>query len=101
MLSVNIKEQASYRIYSAKVKSLLLIHSHEFSSLLMKDELLWGAAWLYRASGDEYYLKYTIDNAASMGGTGYAVHEFSWDTKYAGLQVLLSKVKALNTCLEF
>ncbi|KAK3003370.1 hypothetical protein RJ639_018293 [Escallonia herrerae] len=56
------------------------------------DELLWAAAWLYRATKDEYYLKYVVDNAVSMGGTGWAVKEFSWDNKYAGLQVLLSKV---------
>ncbi|KAK9106333.1 hypothetical protein Syun_022344 [Stephania yunnanensis] len=56
------------------------------------DELLWAAAWLFRATGDEYYLKYVVDNAASMGGTGWAVGEFSWDNKYAGLQILLAKV---------
>lgn len=58
----------------------------------MKDELLWAAAWLFRATGEEYYLKYVVENAVSMGGTGWAVKEFSWDNKYAGLQVLLSKV---------
>lgn len=56
------------------------------------DELLWAAAWLFRATKDVYYLKYVADNAASMGGTGRAVKEFSWDTKYAGVQILLSKV---------
>ncbi|KAK2992368.1 hypothetical protein RJ640_028249 [Escallonia rubra] len=34
-----------------------------------------------------------------MGGTGWAVKEFSWDNKYAGLQVLLSKV-AYSTCMN-
>ena len=58
----------------------------------MKDELLWAAAWLHRATGDQYYLKYTIDNAGYMGGTGWGMKEFSWDNKYAGVQVLLSKV---------
>ncbi|KAG5391492.1 hypothetical protein IGI04_021455 [Brassica rapa subsp. trilocularis] len=56
------------------------------------DELLWAAAWLHRATGDQYYLKYTIDNAGYMGGTGWGMKEFSWDNKYAGVQVLLSKV---------
>lgn len=32
------------------------------------------------------------DNAVSMGGTGWAVQQFSWDNKYAGVQILLSKV---------
>ncbi|GAB2233582.1 hypothetical protein Droror1_Dr00002808 [Drosera rotundifolia] len=56
------------------------------------DELLWAAAWLYRATEKEYYLNYVVQNAASLGGTGWAVREFSWDNKYAGVQILLSKV---------
>lgn len=59
----------------------------------MKDELLWAAAWLYEATNDVYYLKYAVDNAVYLGGTGWAVKEFSWDNKYAGVQILLSKVK--------
>jgi hypothetical protein len=31
-----------------------------------------------------------------MGGTGWAVKEFSWDNKYAGVQTLLSKVISLS-----
>ncbi|XP_006653871.1 endoglucanase 13 [Oryza brachyantha] len=57
-----------------------------------EDELLWAAAWLYEATGDEQYLHYVSQNAEAFGGTGWAVTEFSWDNKYAGLQVLLSKV---------
>uniref|UniRef100_I1PI33 Endoglucanase n=2 Tax=Oryza glaberrima TaxID=4538 RepID=I1PI33_ORYGL len=57
-----------------------------------QDELLWAAAWLYEATGDEQYLRYVSQNAEAFGGTGWAVTEFSWDNKYAGLQVLLSKV---------
>ncbi|CAN8288484.1 unnamed protein product [Cochlearia groenlandica] len=56
------------------------------------DELLWAAAWLHRATGDQYYLKYAIDNAGYMGGTGWGVKEFSWDNKYAGVQILLTKI---------
>ncbi|KAL4186158.1 hypothetical protein AMTRI_Chr09g32390 [Amborella trichopoda] len=56
------------------------------------DELLWASAWLFRATGDVQYLDYAVKNAASMGGTGVAVKEFSWNNKYAGLQVLLAKV---------
>ncbi|KAJ8429019.1 hypothetical protein Cgig2_014998 [Carnegiea gigantea] len=56
------------------------------------DELLWAAAWLYRATNKDSYLKYVVQNAASMGGTGWAAREFSWDNKYAGVQILLSKV---------
>ncbi|KAK6931870.1 Carbohydrate binding domain CBM49 [Dillenia turbinata] len=57
-----------------------------------EDELLWAATWLYQATGDQYYLQYVVDNAESLGGTGWAMKEFSWDNKYAGVQMLLSKV---------
>ena len=33
-----------------------------------------------------------IQNAHGLGGTGWAMTEFSWDVKYAGLQVLATKV---------
>ncbi|RWW88649.1 hypothetical protein BHE74_00002467, partial [Ensete ventricosum] len=57
------------------------------------DELLWAALWLHRATGREDYLRYAIDNAHELGGTGWDVSEFSWDIKYAGVQILASKVK--------
>ncbi|KAK9115565.1 hypothetical protein Sjap_014512 [Stephania japonica] len=75
--------------YDDSIKSAKLFYA---SSSGYYDELLWAAVWLFRATGDEYYLKYVIDNAASMGGTGWAMGEFSWDNKYAGLQILLAKV---------
>ena len=53
---------------------------------------MWAATWLHEATGDQYYLNYVIDNAESLGGTTWAVKEFNWDVKYAGIQVLASKV---------
>lgn len=61
-------------------------------SRIVQDELLWAAAWLFEATNDKYYLNYVAKNAAFLGGTGWAVTEFSWDNKYAGLQLLLTKV---------
>ncbi|KMT12027.1 hypothetical protein BVRB_5g099860 [Beta vulgaris subsp. vulgaris] len=52
-----------------------------------QDELLWAAAWLYKASGRSKYLKYVSSNK----GWSQAVSEFSWDNKYAGVQILLAK----------
>ncbi|EAZ44630.1 hypothetical protein OsJ_29250 [Oryza sativa Japonica Group] len=63
------------------------------------DELLWAALWLHRATGKEEYLRYAVDNADSFGGVGWAITEFSWDVKYAGLQVLAAKVNLLNSSL--
>ncbi|XP_015080552.1 endoglucanase 11-like [Solanum pennellii] len=53
-----------------------------------KDELLWAAMWLYKATDKSHYLKYALQNAQSFGGTTWAISEFSWDVKYAGLQLL-------------
>ncbi|KAK1321674.1 Endoglucanase 5 [Acorus calamus] len=75
----------AFRPYNSSYSNLLLLHAKQ-------DELLWAAAWLFEATDDQYYLKYVVENSEPMGGTGWAVREFSWDNKYAGLQVLLSKV---------
>ncbi|XP_056174192.1 endoglucanase 19-like isoform X2 [Syzygium oleosum] len=56
------------------------------------DELLWAAAWLFRATNNQYYLEYLGKNGDSLGGTGWAMTEFSWDVKYAGVQTLVSKI---------
>ncbi|CAN0909117.1 Endoglucanase 5 [Linum grandiflorum] len=104
----------AFKRYDSKYSDLLLSHAKQlfsfadrhrglytdsipnakqfYTSSGYSDELLWAAAWLYRATGDEYYLKYVVENAASMGGTGWGVKEFSWDNKYAGVQILLSKI---------
>ncbi|CAA0832424.1 Endoglucanase 11 [Striga hermonthica] len=54
------------------------------------DELLWAALWLYKATDNVRYLNYAIDNAVSHGGITWAISEFSWDVKYAGLQIIAS-----------
>ncbi|KAL0298072.1 UNVERIFIED_CONTAM: Endoglucanase [Sesamum angustifolium] len=52
-----------------------------------KDELLWAAAWLYKASGDSNYLNYVSTNQ----DWSQPASEFSWDSKFAGAQTLLAK----------
>ncbi|KAI6687553.1 hypothetical protein NL676_024381 [Syzygium grande] len=54
------------------------------------DELLWAALWLYKATDSADYLAYALDNAASLGGITWAIAEFSWDVKFAGVQTLAS-----------
>jgi hypothetical protein len=56
----------------------------------MQDELLWAAAWLYKASSLPVFLQYVVKNSS----LSYFMSEFSWDNKHAGLQVLLSNVCA-------
>lgn len=54
----------------------------------LQDELLWAATWLYVATKKATYLHYIKEEAISA-----RVAEFSWDLKYAGAQILLSKVR--------
>ncbi|KAL5985850.1 Endoglucanase 23 [Asimina triloba] len=55
------------------------------------DELLWGAAWLRRASQNDSYLSYIQNNGKTLGADDN-INEFGWDNKHAGLNVLVSKV---------
>ncbi|XP_077990545.1 endoglucanase E-4-like [Glandiceps talaboti] len=52
------------------------------------DELIWAAAWLYRATNDSKYLTEAEDFYSEFKG-GAKSFGFSWDDKKAGLQVLL------------
>nr|CAH0109264.1 unnamed protein product [Daphnia galeata] len=55
------------------------------------DELAWGAAWLYRATNNVTYL-----NDAKAFYTQFSLSnnpsEFSWDSKTAGVQVMMAKL---------
>ncbi|PUZ74079.1 hypothetical protein GQ55_1G036100 [Panicum hallii var. hallii] len=73
-------------------ESVEVVKNYYPSSSGYKDELLWAALWLHRATGRRDYLEYALANADDFGGTGWAVSEFSWDIKYAGLQVLASEL---------
>ncbi|KAK2989430.1 hypothetical protein RJ640_018748 [Escallonia rubra] len=53
----------------------------------LQDELLWAATWLYIATRRPIFLQYIQEESISA-----TVAEFSWDLKYAGAQVLLSKL---------
>lgn len=66
-----------------------------------KDELLWAALWLYKATDRGDYLKYVINNAHGFGGTGWAITEFSWDVKYAGVQIIASMVNSIQISVLF
>lgn len=58
----------------------------------LQDELLWAAMWLHEATGQESYLQYVAENAQQLGGTGWAMDQFGWDNKYAGVQLKAAKV---------
>ncbi|XP_044468828.1 endoglucanase 8-like isoform X1 [Mangifera indica] len=58
-----------------------------------QDELIWGAAWLYKATSKADYWDYVVKNASTLGNYNY--NEFGWDNKNAGINVLVTR---LNTC---
>ncbi len=51
------------------------------------DELAWGAAWLFKATGDSSYLD-LAESFYEEYGLDYTPTQFSWDDKTAGLQVI-------------
>lgn len=69
--------------YSASIPDL----QKYYNSTGYKDELLWAAAWLYHATGDQSYLSYTtVENGEVFADWGRPTW-FSWDDKRAGVQV--------------
>ncbi|NP_001151458.1 endoglucanase 1 precursor [Zea mays] len=55
-----------------------------------QDELLWGAAWLHRATKSPSYLSYIQTNGQVLGADE-SDNTFGWDNKHAGARVLISK----------
>lgn len=55
------------------------------------DELLWGAAWLQKATRSRNYLSYIQMNGQILGANEND-NTLSWDNKHAGAKILLSKV---------
>ncbi|KAF6173820.1 hypothetical protein GIB67_003821 [Kingdonia uniflora] len=55
-----------------------------------QDELLWGAAWLHKATKNPTYLKYIQINGQTLGADE-SDNTFGWDNKHVGARILLSK----------
>ncbi|KAI9080228.1 hypothetical protein K1719_037622 [Acacia pycnantha] len=55
-----------------------------------QDELLWGAAWLHKATGKPMYLNYIQVNGPTLGAAEFD-NMFGWDNKHVGARILLSK----------
>lgn len=58
---------------------------------VVQDELLWGAAWLHKASRKRAYREFIVKNEVILRA-GDTINEFGWDNKHAGINVLISKV---------
>ncbi|KAF3436477.1 hypothetical protein FNV43_RR23569 [Rhamnella rubrinervis] len=55
-----------------------------------QDELLWGAAWLHKATKNPTYLNYIQANGQTLGAAEFD-NTFGWDNKHVGARILLSK----------
>ncbi|XP_057425042.1 endoglucanase 17-like [Lotus japonicus] len=55
-----------------------------------EDELLWGAAWLHKATKNPMYLNYIQVNGQILGAAEFD-NTFGWDNKHVGARILLSK----------
>lgn len=78
--------------YRGKYDSSITVAQKYYRSVSgYADELLWAAAWMYKATSNKYYLDYLGRNGDALGGTGWSMTEFGWDVKYAGVQTLVAK----------
>ncbi|WZZ08897.1 hypothetical protein YC2023_094818 [Brassica napus] len=70
-----------------------IVHTEDkiFTYKDQEDELMWGAAWLLKATDDSNYKNFI----QSLGG-GDHPDIFNWDNKYAGAYVLLSQQALVN-----
>ncbi|ONK63358.1 uncharacterized protein A4U43_C07F14220 [Asparagus officinalis] len=55
-----------------------------------QDELLWGAAWLHKATRNPGFLDYIQVNGQTLGADE-SDNTFGWDNKHVGARILLSK----------
>nr|AGP76414.1 endo-beta-1,4-glucanase [Macrotermes carbonarius] len=77
--------------YRGKYSDSITDAKSYYSSYDYRDELVWAAAWLYRATNDSTYL-----NKAESLYNEFGLQDwngaFRWDSKVSGVQVLLAKL---------
>ncbi|WVZ06298.1 hypothetical protein V8G54_019644 [Vigna mungo] len=74
--------------YSNGLKSVVCPFYCSYSGY--QDELLWGAAWLHKATKNPMYLNYIKVNGQTLGAAD-SDNTFGWDNKHVGARILLSK----------
>lgn len=70
-----------------------------YNSTNYYDEYIWGAAWLYFATGNSSYLQLATTSgiAKNAGATGGSLDSrvFSWDNKLPGAQLILTRLRIM------
>lgn len=88
------------RKYRGRYSGVYSDASYFYNSTGYWDEFIWGAAWLFYATGNVSYLQIaTTPGLAKHAGTfkGDAdLRVFSWDNKLPGAQVIIEKRKKLS-----
>ena len=74
--------------YRKKYSDSITDARNYYMSSSYNDELVWGAAWLYKSTQDNSYLQ-KAEQYFTQFGTGNTGWAFSWDEKNAGAQMLL------------
>ncbi|XP_042048563.1 endoglucanase 17-like [Salvia splendens] len=74
--------------YSNGLRHYVCPYYCDFSGF--QDELLWGAAWLHRATRNPTYLSYIKANGQTLGADE-TDNTFGWDNKHVGARILISK----------
>nr|AAU20853.2 endogenous cellulase [Reticulitermes flavipes] len=77
--------------YRGKYSDSITDAKNFYASGDYKDELVWAAAWLYRATNDNTYLT-KAESLYNEFGLGNWNGAFNWDNKISGVQVLLAKL---------
>ena len=72
-------------VMTARFTNLTFL-SISYRSWDYKDELVWAAAWLYRATNDNTYLN-TAESQYNEFGLQYSNGNLGWDNKVTGVQV--------------
>ncbi|KAM1449654.1 hypothetical protein EV1_008264 [Malus domestica] len=75
-------------LYSIGLKKFVCPYYCDYSGY--QDELLWGAAWLHKATKNPMYLSYIQLNGQILGAAEFD-NTFGWDNKHVGARILLSK----------
>ncbi|XP_039128702.1 endoglucanase 17-like [Dioscorea cayenensis subsp. rotundata] len=83
--------------YSNSLKSFVCPFYCSYSGY--QDELLWGAAWLHRATKNPKYLYYIKLNGQTLGADE-SDNTFGWDNKHVGARILLSKAYLVQNVKE-
>nr|ADB82658.1 endo-beta-1,4-glucanase [Odontotermes formosanus] len=77
--------------YRGKYSDSITDANSYYTSYDYRDELVWAAAWLYRATNDITYLN-TAESLHNQFGLQDWNGGFSWDAKVSGVQLLLAKL---------